>query len=127
MDLDPAVAETVRDRLEKSVARFPEYATAWAMLSPIILTSCAITASWISTGRSPLDSAESAGSRAVQLDPENARSMQAQMMVLAFKSDVEAALKVGENAVSINPNDFSCSANTGFVSRCPEIGRRERS
>ncbi len=104
-NFDPKVADSVRACLEKSVARFPEYATAWALLSLMYVDKLRFRQNPDPANSSLLNRATVAARRAVELDPENIRSLQAQMMVLAFKSDVEAALKVGEHAVEINPND----------------------
>ena len=48
------------------------------------------------------------------LDPTNARAMQAQMLSLFFKDEVDAALKVGERAVALNPNDTELVGEYGM-------------
>ena len=52
-----------------------------------------------------LDKAIEAARRAVQLDPMNVRGLQAQMLSLFFNNEAEEALKVGERALALNPND----------------------
>jgi tetratricopeptide (TPR) repeat protein len=55
-----------------------------------------------------------AARRAVELDPENVRGLQAQMTALFFKKDVEAALEVGAQALAINPNDTELVGEYGL-------------
>jgi TolB-like protein len=104
-NFDPTTGEAVRDCLERSVARFPDYATAWALLSLIYVDQLRFRRELETAGSAPLDRAEFAARQAVALDPENVRALHAQMMVLFFRNDVEEALKVGRRAVAINPND----------------------
>jgi hypothetical protein len=50
-----------------------------------------------------IDRALTAARRAVTLDPRNVRGLQAEMFSLYFNKEVEAALKVGEQALATNP------------------------
>jgi tetratricopeptide (TPR) repeat protein len=52
-----------------------------------------------------LERAIQAAGRAVELDPQNVRGLQAQMSALYYDKQVDAALKLGERAIAINPND----------------------
>jgi tetratricopeptide (TPR) repeat protein len=56
-------------------------------------------------GPPPLDRAIKAALRAVTLDSQNMRAREAQMIALFFDGQAEAALRVGEQAIAINPND----------------------
>ncbi len=104
-NFDPEVGETVRNCLEQSVARFPDYATAWALLSLIYIDKLRYRRALDAADPAFLDRAAVAARRALELDPENVRALQAQMMVLSFRNDIDAALEIGERAISINPND----------------------
>jgi len=86
---DQPTHDSAKQCLERAVARFPGYATAWALLS---LTD--------------FDD--------LRLNPTNVRALQAQMLGLFFKNDVDAALRVGERAVAINPNDTELVGEYGM-------------
>ena len=105
MVLDQQAHASVKQCLERAVQRFPGYATAWALLSLIYLDEVRFGYRINTTAQASLDLAIDAARQAVALDPTNARAMQAQMLGLFFKNEVDEALKVGERAVAINPND----------------------
>ena len=48
------------------------------------------------------------------LDPGNARALQAMMMALFFRQQAAEALRVGERAVALNPNDTELLAEYGW-------------
>ncbi|KAA1177301.1 adenylate cyclase [Rhizobium tropici] len=95
----------VRACLETSVARFPSFATGWAMLSIIYLDEDRFRFNTMAGAPSPIERSLQAARRAVQLDPDNVRGQQALMTALFFNQQVPEALRIGEKAVSINPND----------------------
>ena len=95
------------------MAQFPSYATAWALLSLTYLDELRFRYRGDDPTEAPLDRALEAAQRAVQLDPDNTRALQAQMTSLMFKGDSEAALKIGARAVAINPNDTELLAEYG--------------
>ena len=94
--------------------RFPDYATAWALLSLMDIDELRFRYRVNATAPSPLDQAIEAARRAAALDPTNTRAMQAQMLSLFFNDDVDAALKVGERAVALNPNDTELVGEYGI-------------
>jgi adenylate cyclase len=94
-----------RNCLENAVARFPTFATAWAMLSIAYLDEDRFLFN-SRTGSSPsLARALEAAHQAVKLDPENARAQQALMLALFFNRQLTESLRVGEEALAQNPND----------------------
>lgn len=95
----------VRTCLETSVARFPSFATGWAMLSIIYLDEDRFRFNTRKDAPSPIERSLQAARRAVQLDPANVRGQQALMTSLFFCQQISEALLVGEKALSINPND----------------------
>jgi TolB-like protein/tetratricopeptide (TPR) repeat protein len=103
--LGTASHAAIRTCLERAVARYPSYATAWAMLSMLYLDEDRF-------GFNPRAGSPTAPQRAIEaarlanrLDPENVRGLQALMMALFFTEQPEEALQVGERAVALNPND----------------------
>jgi len=44
----------------------------------------------------------------------NVRGLEAQMLALYFRKDVDAAMKVGSRAISINPNDTELMGEYGY-------------
>ncbi|MBY5587364.1 adenylate cyclase [Rhizobium leguminosarum] len=95
----------VRQCLESAVARYPSFATAWAMLSIIYLDEDRFRFNPSTDGSAPIDRSLQAARRAVQLDPDNTRAHQALMTALFFHQEVSEALHVGEQALATNPND----------------------
>ena len=103
---DPEVRPSVRSCLEKAVERFPAYATAWALLSLTYIDEVRFRYPF-DPNRSPpwIDRALAAADRAVKLDPLNVRALHAQMLALYFRREIDAAMRVGSRAMTINPND----------------------
>lgn len=104
-ELSVARHTEVRDCLESAVARYPSFATAWAMLSIIHLDEDRFRFNPIMDTSPPIERSLQAARRAVQLDPGNTRAHQALMTALFFSQQVPEALKVGEQALATNPND----------------------
>lgn len=113
--LDAKTHPSVRKCLEDAVRRFPDYATAWALLSQTYIDEIRFRYP-IEPSSSPasIDRALDAARRAVELDPENIRALQAEMFALFFHGEFAAALKVGEQAYRINPNDTELVGEYGF-------------
>ena len=65
-----------------------------------------------------------AARRAIRLDPENVRALQALMMALFFAEQPAEALQVGERAVALNPNDTELLGE--FGARLGQAGAWER-
>lgn len=113
--LDAKTHPAVRKCLEDAVRRFPNYATAWALLSQTYVDEIRFRYP-IEPSSSPasIDRALDAARRAVELDPENIRALQAEMFALFFHGEFAAALKVGEQAFRLNPNDTELVGEYGF-------------
>jgi TolB-like protein len=113
--LDAATYPSVRKCLERAVERFPRYATAWALLSQTYVDE--IRFGYRLDQSSPpvsIERALAAARRAVELDPRNVRGLQAVMFSLYFNKEVEAALKIGEQALAMNPNDTELMGEYGY-------------
>lgn len=112
-ELSPDRHAAVRDCLGRAVARFPDYATAWAMLSVLYLDEDRFGFNPEPGSPAPLDRALEAAHRAVALDPESGRALQALMMALCFRQEVAEGLRVGERALELNPNDTELLGELG--------------
>nr|WP_210273089.1 adenylate cyclase [Rhizobium sp. WYCCWR 11128] len=97
--------EEVRNCLESAVARYPSFATAWAMLSILYLDEDRFRFNRKPISSAPIDRSFQAARRAIQLDPGNTRALQALMTALFFSQRVPEALQIGERALATNPND----------------------
>jgi adenylate cyclase len=103
----------VRDCLESAVARYPTYATAWAMLSITYLDEHRFKYNQRNGEPSALERSLQAARRAVHIDPDNTRGQQALMTALFFNKQPEESLRVGEQALKINPNDTEVISEFG--------------
>jgi adenylate cyclase len=112
-DLNAAQHGYLRTCLESAIARYPTYATAWAMLSMIYLDEHRFKYNPRSGPPSALERSLQAARRAVQLDPDNTRGFQALMTALFFNKQPEESLRVGEQALKINPNDTELLSEFG--------------
>ncbi|MBB4250204.1 adenylate cyclase [Rhizobium sp. BK008] len=103
----------VRDCLEAAVARFPSYATAWAMLSIVYLDEDRYKFNPTPGQDSAIQRALDAARRATQIDPSNTRGLQALMTALFFDRQLAESLRVGEQALATNPNDTELMGEFG--------------
>jgi TolB-like protein len=114
-NLDAKSHPAVRKCLEQAVARFPGYATAWALLSQTYVDEVRFRyPAEPSATPASIDRALAAARQAVELDPQNVRGLQAEMFALYFAGDRQVALKVGEQAVAVNPNDTEFMGEYGY-------------
>ncbi|WP_172751280.1 hypothetical protein [Ensifer sp. LCM 4579] len=113
-ELNPQAHSTVESCLERTTEQFPKYATAWALLALTYIDQLRFRYGSDRSSPHALDLAMNAARRAVELDPQNVRGLQAEMLARYFRGEVETALAVGKRALSINPNDTELSAEYGF-------------
>nr|WP_153500114.1 tetratricopeptide repeat protein [Sinorhizobium meliloti] len=99
--------------LESAVARYPGYATAWAMLSIAHLDEERFKFNPKSGAPTAMERALQAARRAVQLDPGNTRGLQALMTALFFNGQYAEAMRTGEQALAMNPNDTELMGELG--------------
>ncbi|WP_210483611.1 adenylate cyclase [Microvirga antarctica] len=114
----------VRSCLEQAVARYPDYATAWAMLSYLYLDEMRFGFNPRAGEPAPTRRALTAAETAAQLDPDNARAIQAQMTMLFFTGQPNEGRRIGERALTLNPNDSELLGEYG--SRIAMSGDWER-
>jgi TolB-like protein len=104
-ELNPEAHLIARDCLEIAVARFPAYATAWSMLSIIHLDEGRFEFNPQGDKGPAMERALGSARRAVSLEPDNTRALQALMTALFFNNETKEAFEVGEEALAANPND----------------------
>lgn len=110
----------IRTCLERAVALHPNFATAWAMLSVLYLDEDRFGFNPRDGSATAIERSLDAARRAIRLDPENVRALQALMVALFFAQQPTEALEVGERAVALNPNDTELLAE--FGSRLGQAG-----
>ncbi|QFI70215.1 Adenylate cyclase [Sinorhizobium alkalisoli] len=113
-ELNPEAHSNVARCLERTTEQFPKYATAWALLALTYIDQLRFRYGHDRSSPHALDLAVDAARRAVELDPQNVRGLQAEMLARYFRGEVDMALAVGKRALSINPNDTELSAEYGF-------------
>ncbi len=99
--------------MERTVTRFPRFSTAWAMLSFLYLDEDRFGINRMPDAPKALERATDAARRAVALNSEDVRGLQALMMSLFLSGEHNEALRVGERALSLNPNDTELLGELG--------------
>ncbi|MGX1500185.1 adenylate cyclase [Labrenzia sp. MBR-25] len=98
------------DCLNSAVVHFPTYATAWALLAQTYIDE-------VRFGFNPEPGASElalkAARQAVDIDPDNARALQALATVLFFVERPDEAYEYAEQAIAMNPNDSDMLGQIG--------------
>ena len=114
-DLNPENHAAVQDCLTQATKRLPNYSTIWALLSLTYLDELRFQYNLAPPPSArPLEMATAAARRAVELDPQNARALQALMLASFFSGNVDEGLRVGAQAYAINPNDTEVAGEYGL-------------
>ena len=115
IQLDPQTHPKIRQCLEKAVAQFPTYATAWALLAQVYVDEVRFHYPPDPGATKPsMERALEAATRAGQLEPDNVRALQAKMLALYFAGQHEAALAIGRRAIAQNQSDTELAGEFGF-------------
>ena len=123
-ELSPKAHAIVRSCLEDAVANYPAYATAWAMLSMIYLDEDRYGFNRIEGSPPSIGRALQAARKAILIEPDNTRALQAQMTALFFNQEAAEAVRVGEQALANNPNDTELMGE--FGARLAVMGQWQR-
>jgi len=114
-ELDPQKHAEVKGCLTEATKRLATNSTYWALLSLTYLDEVRFQYKLKTQSLPhPLTLATEAARRAVDIDPQNARALQALMLASFFSNDVSAALRAGAAAYAINPNDTEVAGEYGF-------------
>lgn len=113
-----------RECMEQITARYPDHSTSWAMLSYLYLDEDRFQLNRRPGSPTPIERARDAAQRAIRLDPQNVRALQALMTVLFFSNEPTEALRVGAQALALNPNDTELLGE--FGSRVAQAGDWKR-
>jgi TolB-like protein len=119
-ELDASSHAQTRKCLEEVTQRYPNHATGWAMLSYLYLDEDRFGLNPRPGSPSAAERARDAADRAIRVDPENVRALQALMTVLFFTREPAEALRVGAQALALNPNDTELLGE--FGSRVAQAG-----
>lgn len=107
--------EVAKDCLEEATSRAPADATMQAFLSLLYLDEVRFS---YKLGVKPLpaslEKSFKLAERAVELDPQNARALQALMLANVFRNDIQSALRAGAAAYAINANDTEVAGEYGL-------------
>ena len=103
----------VRDCLERAVAQFPTYATAWALLAHLYLDEERHVLNPRDGEPNPRQRALDASREAIRLDPDNPRALQSLATMLFYTNQVDEAFEVGERAIALTPNDAELLGQLG--------------
>lgn len=113
-DLRRGTYASAQSCLKEIVVEFPDDATAWALLALSYVDPLRFRYRVTAVEPPRVDFAAEAARRAIEIDPENVRALQADMIAHFFTGDVSTALEIGERALAINPNDMEFVGEFGF-------------
>lgn len=108
--LDAPGFARARACLADAVSRFPDYATAWALLAQTSIDGVRFGFDPAAT----LDGALAEARHALTLEPMNVRGLQAKMLALYLVGDLEGGQRTGAAGIAINPNDTELLGEYGY-------------
>lgn len=110
---DPAQYDAVRGCLERAIADDPAFAGAFALLARLHVRDFQFGYSGGSGDPSALDRALALARRAIELNPNNARSHYILLEVLTARGATAEGLAEGEKALALNPFDLNAVFHFG--------------
>jgi adenylate cyclase len=122
--MSAARVEEARRCLERATESEPEYADAWALLGMSYLDQIRLRTAPRSHDQDFLDRALRAEQRGAEIAPDGALAHRSLLLVHSFRGEVEEALKAGERAVALSPNNAETLAEFGM--RLALMGQWER-
>ena len=94
--------------------RDPDYADAWAMLGWLKLDAVRFDLLPEGQAESLLEAARADAARAVALDPNSVRALQALAAITFYSGDYAAAERIQRQALALNPNDPEMLVQLGW-------------
>ena len=121
--LDAKTGPKIRQCLEDAVQRFPNYATAWALLSQTYVDEIRFHYP-IEPASTPasIERALEAAQKAVELDPENVRGLQALMFAHYFNHDIDWRWRLESGQLRSTRTTLNSWGSLAFASLCPATG-----
>lgn len=98
---NPKLHLQARESLEKAVREHPGFANAWAWLGAMYRDEYVF---WANERPNPLDRAEQAAQRALELDASNQEALLVLADVRFYQGDLAAFRQASERAMSLNPS-----------------------
>jgi len=114
VELKPEGHEAIQQCLIRATQEFPEYATAWAMLSLTYSDEVRFKYRLGTNDPKALAEAVAAAERAREADPANVRGLEAMLIALYLSGRVDEALRVGQMGYETNPNDMEFVGEYGI-------------
>lgn len=112
--LNVAMIPDVQKCMEQTVSRFPDYSTAWALLSLVRFDGLrSVFPHDPVTSRATVERAMADARRAVALDPQNVRGLQAEMLAMFWNRQFTQGKALGDRGLALNPNDTDLLAEYG--------------
>lgn len=125
---NPKLHREARDGLEKAVQQHPDFANAWAWLGAMYRDEYVF---WANERPNPLDRAERAAQRALELEASNQEALLVLADVRFYQGDLAAFRQAAERAMSLNPSSpdllsvvASHLAHAGFYEEGKPLARR---
>jgi len=107
--------EVAKDCLEEAISSAPADATTQAFLSLLYLDEVRFSYKLgVKPVQPSLEKSFKLAEHAVELDPQNARALQALMLANVFRNDIQSALRAGAAAYAINANDTEVAGEYGL-------------
>jgi TolB-like protein/cytochrome c-type biogenesis protein CcmH/NrfG len=115
MSMNGASHDAAKDCLQRATQHNPNDATHWALLSLTNLDEFRFASKLHRpSSPAPLQRAVQAAQKAISIDPQNPRALQALMLVSFFQNDIDTALRAGAAAYAANPNDAEVAGEYGL-------------
>ncbi|MFI0847892.1 hypothetical protein [Mesorhizobium sp. IMUNJ 23232] len=122
--LDPKLLPEVRNCLERTIRREPDYADAFACLSLLYSNIYRFHGDTVPPDSDLLDRALALADRAIELAPGASWSHYARSLAYWFLYDLESSIEALEAARALNPNDTAITADLG--QRYAMLGRWDK-
>lgn len=114
IELKPEGHDAIQQCLMRATQKFPDYSTAWAMLSLTYSDEVRFKYRLGTDDPTALAQAVAAAERAREADPANIRGLEAMLIALYLSGRVNEALRYGQLGYETNPNDMEFVGEYGI-------------